>query len=101
MRIDNQNTSATTATRSGRPGEAPEVGRSGQGRAGAHPVSPDLVELSGDASQLSRLLAADAEKRTGQVEKLALEVRAGSYAADAVQISRALVSESLAFQEER
>jgi flagellar biosynthesis anti-sigma factor FlgM len=99
MRIEQHGTGETTAARSGRADQAANSStvrnRSGE----TQTSSGDSVEISGAASQLSRVLATDATRRAERVEKLRLEVHEGKYREDANRISRELVADRLAARE--
>jgi len=59
-------------------------------------ASPDRAELSGLAGKISQAVNRDAAARAVKVEQLRAQVAAGSYHADAIDISRGIVKDALA-----
>ena len=63
---------------------------------GADKAGADRAELSGRAGKIAQALGADAEKRAAEVERLRLEVLAGTYNPDPAAIAKGIVGDSLA-----
>jgi len=100
MRIDDYNPVDTTATRSNKTAETTEAARASHSRNHpAHGLASDRVELSDIASQLSRILHADASDRANLIGRLAAQVQSGKYIANPVEVGRALITETLALGE--
>lgn len=101
MRVNDPNTSGVApealgghgvgkAQEAARPARAGAAGRSGS----AAGETPDRVALS-ELSSKVRELAVDAPERAARLERLAVEVGAGRYQVDALELSRRLVEEAL------
>lgn len=101
MRVEDPNTNRLTPEAAGGQGigKAQEATRpvraavAGASRA-APGESPDRVALSELGSRI-RELAVDAPERAARLEKLSVEVSAGRYQVDALELSRRLIEEAL------
>lgn len=101
MRVDDPNTTRMApealggegigkSQQASRPARAAAAGRSGA----AAGESPDRVALSELGSRI-RQLAVDAPERAARLEKLSIEVGAGRYQVDALELSRRLLEQAL------
>jgi len=95
MRVEDRHLAGNQAVQSGKTANPQEVERLNESRQAdsRSTRNADHVELSTLTGGLARALEASAQKRAGQVERLAQEHAAGRYQVDAREVSRAIIAE--------
>jgi len=97
MRIYDVNLTGASAAESARAQEAQRVGDTGSGRTGSvSGGNGDRVEFSNALNTLSQALASSGSARSNRVQALAAQYQSGSYQADSLATSRAMIAEAVA-----
>jgi hypothetical protein len=97
MKIYDRDLTGAPATGSGRAQETRKTGGEGGSSASRASASQsgDRVEFSSGLGQLSRALGAFGADRASRVQSLTAQYQSGSYQADSLGTSRAMISEAL------
>jgi hypothetical protein len=97
MKINDRNSTSSSATESGRASESQKTDRSQGARTGVTGADGygDRVELSGTLGRLSQTLSSFQSDRASRTQALAARYQAGNFHPDAAATSRGIVSDAL------
>ena len=95
MKVVDRNLNSGSAVESGRTQETQRASATTGNVAAAQSSAGDRVEFSNTLGSLARAMSAFGSGNTGKVQALATEYQAGTYQADSVATSRAMIAQAL------
>jgi anti-sigma28 factor (negative regulator of flagellin synthesis) len=95
MKVVDRNLNSGSAVESGRTQETQRASATTGTSAAAQPSNGDRVEFSNTLGSLARAMSAFGSSSTAKVQALATEYQAGTYQADSVATSRAMIAQAL------